>query len=65
MRDTLELSGNPEIDSKAMDGIGKIDSMDMAEEVSESLSQSILDNPEEAMSAQANLLLPGSVELIQ
>ena len=64
-RDTLDLSVNPEMESKAMKGTGKIDSMDMAEEVSESVSHSILDKPEEAMSAQASLLLQGSIELIQ
>jgi flagellin-like hook-associated protein FlgL len=48
-----------------MEGTGKIDSLDMAAEVSESVRQSILDNPAEAMSAQANLLREESVELIQ
>jgi hypothetical protein len=65
MSDTLDLSINPEIELNAMEGAGKIDSLDMAEEVSESVRQSILDNPEEAMGAQANSLPPGSIELIQ
>ena len=65
MRDTLDLSANHEIESKAMEGTGKIDSLAIAGEVSGSVRQSILDNPEEAMNAQANILPQESIELIQ
>ena len=65
LSDTLDLSVNQEIETKAMEEAGKIDSMGMAEELSETIRQSILDNPEEAMGAQANSLPQGSIELIQ
>ena len=64
--DTVDLSSVPEINAQAAaEPKEEITSIAMAEEALEKVSKSILNDPEQAMQAQANALPKSVMELIQ